>query len=96
MVGAAITGVGVDQDGQPQAVELQPGHQHRQQVVGEAEIERGRDVRSARLKVPVAQLDREALGGPAPQQRGLLEAVLVEVDMRVVALDVGVRARGAG
>lgn len=96
VVGTAITGIGVDQDGQAQAVELQPGHQHRQQVVGEAEIERRGDVWSAWLQVPVAQLHREALGRPAPQQRSLLEAVLVEVDMRVIALDVGVGAWGRG
>ena len=96
MVGAAIAGVGMDQDGQPQAVELQPRHQHRQQVVVEAEVERRCYMRAARLQVPVAQFHREALGRPAPQQGGFLEAVFIEVDMCVIALDVGIGARGGG
>jgi hypothetical protein len=90
MVCARVGGVGVQQDGEPQAVELEPRHDHRQQVIGEAEIEGRRDLRAARLEVPVAELDLETLGDPCPDQRRLRVAVLIEIDMGVVAFDLGV------
>src|SRR5215510_8020181 len=83
----------MQQDGQSEAVELQPRHDDRQQVVGEAKIERRSHVGTARFQVPVAQLYRETLRGPPARQRGLLVGVFVEIEMRMVALDVGVRAR---
>src|SRR5215467_10682671 len=82
----------MQQDGQSEAVELQPRHDDRQQVVGEAEIERRSHEGTARFQVPVAQLYRETLRGPPADQSGLLVGVFVEIEMRVVALDVSVGA----
>src|SRR5262245_12691224 len=83
MIGARVVGVGMQQDGQPQAVELQPRYDDRQQVVGEAEIERGRYMWATRLQIPIAQLHRETIRRPLTHQRGLLVGVFVKIEMRV-------------
>src|SRR5688572_5853220 len=85
----------MQQNREPQAVQLQPWDEDRQQVVREAEIEGRRYVRTARRKVPIPELHRKTLSRPLANQRRLFIRIFVEIEMGVIALDVGVGPRRA-
>jgi len=92
VVRTGIVGIGMQQYGEAEAIELHPGHDDWQQIVRKTKVERRRCVRPAWLRIPVAEFDRKSLAGPPANERCPFERILIEIKMGVITLNVGKRA----
>ena len=92
MVGQVVSGLGMDEDGEPVAVEHQPGNDPRELARREGHLVHGPGVRADGFIPPSAEPHLEARGESLAQTLGLLPARRVVVDVGVIAAD-GVRPR---
>ena len=90
MVGQFIAGARMDEHHQASAIERQPRHHLLEQRRCEGQLTAPARVRTDRPFVHASHADAEAAPGLLAKRAGLLDAVCIEVDVGVLAMD-GVR-----
>lgn len=97
MIPPRVRRVGMDQNTQPAVIEHQPRHQAREDVLAKRDLDHRAIMRADPDIVPAADLHSKALADPPhqPFSRGARRRRVV-VDVRMIARDLGERARAVG